>query len=120
MQHLIELRDYLASNIPQLTDENLKVLVMNGQLENGYLSYTVRIVLIDHRSDPILPLALVQQWLDSQKRPQSALSFETEVIDAGTFDLQMDIQMTDKLVVISGDYHLCPERSWSDFDGEFV
>lgn len=119
MQHLIALRQHLSESIADLSPENLSVLVLNGGLSAGQLNYTVRIVLIDHRGDPLQVLALVQNWLDSQHRSDAQISFETEVIDHATFDLQVDLQLHDKMVIGPDGYHLCEETVWIDELGVF-
>ena len=120
MQHLIALRQHLSESIADLSPENLSVLVLNGGLSAGQLNYTVRIVLIDHRGDPLQVLALVQHWLDTQHRSSDAqIAFESEVIDHDTFDLQIDLQMRDKMVINPDGYHLCEETVWIDELGVF-
>jgi hypothetical protein len=123
MQHWVDLQQYLTANLPNLSADKLHLLVVNGDMTHSALSYTIRILLLDYRADPLLPLVLVNRWLQAKHRDEPQLpkiKFSSEVIDKNTFDLEIDIPMTDKLVDNGTAYHLCPPTYWDDTAGDFV
>ena len=123
MQHWVDLQQHLSQNLPNLSAEKLHVLVQNGELQHSAISYTIRILLIDYRGDPLLPLVLINRWLKAKNRDEPdlpRLKFNSDVIDKNTFDLEIDIPMTDKLVDNGTDYHLCPTTYWDENSQSFM
>ncbi len=123
MQHWVDLQQYLTANLPNLSADKLHLLVVNGDIAHSALSYTIRILLLDYRADPLLPLVLVNRWLQAKHRDEPelpTLKFSSEVIDKNTFDLEIDIPMTDKLVDDGTTYHLCPPTYWDDGSMSFL
>ena len=123
MQHWVDLQQYLTANLPNLSADKLHLLVVNGDMTHSALSYTIRILLLDYRADPLLPLVLVNRWLQAKHRDEPelpTLKFSSEVIDKNTFDLEIDIPMTDKLVDDGTAYHLCPPTYWDDGSMSFI
>lgn len=123
MQHWIDLQQQLTNNLPNLSADKLHVLVVNGDLLHSEMTYTIRILLLDYRGDPLLPLVLINRWLQAKHRDEpelQRLKFSSEVIDKNTYDLEIDIPMTDKLVDDGTDYHLCPPTYWDDASQSFM
>ena len=123
MQHWVDLQQHLSNNLPNLSKDNLRVLVVNGDLQHSAMTYIIRILLIDYRGDPLLPIVLINRWLQAKHREDPELprlKFSSEVIDKETFDLEIDIPMTDKLVDDGTTFHICPPVYWDDAQAAFV
>ncbi len=125
MQHLIELRDYLTQRIKGLTDDKFFVSVVNGKDTDGKIHYTVRLLFIDFRCLPFDVLSLVKQWLRSTGRLIEptlipVLSFECEVVDSETYDLEIDIPMEDQVVDGPNGATVCSMPVWDEALGQFV
>lgn len=123
MQHWVDLQQHLTNNLPNLSSDKLHVLVVNGELQHSAMTYTIRILLIDYRGDPLLPMVLINRWLQAKHRDEpelQRLKFSSEVIDKKTFDLEIDIPMADKLVDDGTTFHICPLIYWDDTQSAFV
>lgn len=123
MQHWVDLQQHLSNNLPNLSKDELRVLVVNGDLQHSAMTYIIRILLIDYRGDPLLPIVLINRWLQAKHRDDPELprlKFSSEVIDKNTFDLEIDIPMTDKLVDDGTTFHICPPIYWDDAQAAFV
>lgn len=123
MQHWVALQQYLMTNIPNLISDNLHVLIVNGELQLSEMTYVIRVLLIDYRGDPLLPMVLINRWLTAKHRDQPELpklKFSSEIIDKQTFDLEIDIPMTDKMVDDGTTFHICPPTYWDDQLDTFV
>lgn len=83
-------------------------------------------VWMGYRGDPVQVLMLVRHWLQSKNLHLDAakkdiqISFNSEIIDTNTFDLEIDFPQRDKIVVGENGYHVCPEMVWSDDQDKFV
>jgi len=123
MQHWVDLQQHLSNNLPNLSKDELRVLVVNGDLQHSAMTYTIRILLLNYRGDPLLPIVLINRWLQAKHRDEPdlpRLKFSSEVIDKNTFDLEIDIPMTDKLVDDWTTFHICPPVYWDDAQAAFV
>jgi hypothetical protein len=123
MQHWVDLQQYLLSHLPHLISDNLRVLIVNGDLQHSQMTYIIRVLLLDYQADPLLPMVLINRWLALKHRDQPELpqlKFSSEIIDKDTFDLEIDIPMTDKLVDDGTAYHICPPTYWDDDSMSFV
>lgn len=123
MQHWVDLQQHLSHNLPNLAADKLHVLVVNGDLQHSVMTYTIRILLIDYRGDPLLPMVLINRWLKAKHRDEPELprlKFSSEVIDKNTFDLEIDIPMADKLVDDGTSFHVCPPLYWDDNSMSFI
>ena len=123
MQHWVDLQQHLSNNLPNLSKDDLRVLVVNGDLQHSAMTYTIRILLLNYRGDPLLPIVLINRWLQAKHRDDPELprlKFSSEVIDKNTFDLEIDIPMTDKLVDDGTTFHICPPVYWDDESMSFV
>lgn len=126
MKALIPLKSFLAEKLPEMSQDKCNLLIVNGNQAQGYMEYTVRILLLDYRGDPVEVLMLVRHWLQSKNLHLDAakkdiqISFSSEIIDTNTFDLEIDFPQRDKIVSGENGYHICPEMVWSDDHDKFV
>lgn len=126
MQHLAPLKLHLIEQLPLLSADKCHLLIVNGTQNKGYLDYTVRLLFLDYRSDPLQVISAIKKWLKANHRHLDAakqdiqLSFSSEIIDTDTFDLEIDFPQRDKIVFDQDGYHLCPEEVWSDMHDKFI
>lgn len=126
MQHLAPLKLHLIEQLPLLSADKCHLLIVNGTQNKGYLDYTVRLLFLDYRSDPLQIISAIKKWLKANHRHLDAakqdiqLSFSSEIIDTDTFDLEIDFPQRDKIVFDQDGYHLCPEEVWSDKHDKFI
>ncbi|ALF60331.1 phage tail protein [Psychrobacter urativorans] len=125
MKYLQQLKDDLLTNFAtQLTADKVHLFLVNGELasNSGDINYTARFLFIDCRdSDPFSLMTYIRKWFESKGYAVPDLNFDSEIIDAETYDLTVDIGLIDKLVVRDdGSYSLCPPKVWSDMLGDFV
>ena len=66
MKALIPLKSFLAEKLPEMSQDKCHLLIVNGNQAQGYMEYTVRILLLDYRGDPVEVLMLVRNWLQSK------------------------------------------------------
>ena len=126
MKALIPLKPFLQEKLPLMTADKCHLFIVNGTQAKGYMEYTARLLFMDYRGDPIEVIMQIREWLKSKKLHLDAngndvqISFSSEVIDANTFDLEIDFPQRDKIVMDQDVYHICPELVWSDTFGTFV
>lgn len=126
MKALILLKPFLQEKFPLMTADKCHLFIVNGTQAKGYMEYTARLLFLDYRGDPIEVIMQIREWLKSKKLHLDAngndvqISFSSEVIDANTFDLEIDFPQRDKIVMDQDVYHICPELVWSDTFGTFV
>lgn len=126
MKALIPLKSFLAEKLPEMTSDKCHLLIVNGSQAKGYMEYTARILLTDYRGDPVQVIMLLRNWLQSKNLHLDAaqkdiqISFSSEIIDANTFDLEIDFPQRDKIVLDEYGYHICPQMVWSDDHDKFV
>ncbi len=126
MKALIPLKSFLAEKLPEMTSDKCHLLIVNGSQAKGYMEYTARILLTDYRGDPVQVIMLLRNWLQSKNLHLDAaqkdiqISFSSEIIDANTFDLEIDFPQRDKIVSAENGYHICPELVWSDDQDKFI
>jgi len=126
MKALIPLKSFLAEKLPEMTSDKCHLLIVNGSQAKGYMEYTARILLTDYRGDPVQVIMLLRNWLQSKNLHLDAaqkdiqISFSSEIIDASTFDLEIDFPQRDKIVSGENGYHVCPGMVWSDDQDKFV
>ncbi len=119
MKYLQQLKDdLLAKFAAQLTADKVHLFLVNGELSSnsGDITYIARFLFIDCRdNDPFGLMTFIRKWFQSRGYPVPDLNFDSEIIDAETYDLTVDIGLVDKLVINeAGDYHLCLPKIWSD------
>ena len=125
MKYLQQLKDDLLTRFAaQLTNDKVHLFIVNGELSSASsdINYIARFLFIDCRDgDPFSLLTYIRKWFESKGYPVPDLNFDSEIIDAETYDLTIDIGLTDKLVVSdNGGYSLCAPKVWSDVLGNFV
>ena len=126
MKALIPLKAFLAEKLPEMTSDKCHLLIVNGSQAKGYMEYTARILLTDYRGDPVQVIMLLRNWLQSKNLHLDAaqkdiqISFSSEIIDANTFDLEIDFPQRDKIVSGENGYHICPQMVWNGFLEKFV
>ena len=125
MKYLQQLKDdLLAKFAAQLTADKVHLFLVNGELSSnsGDINYIARFLFIDCRdNDPFSLMTFIRKWFESKGYPVPDLNFDSEIIDAETYDLTVDIGLVDKLVINeAGDYHLCLPKIWSDSLEEWV
>lgn len=125
MQALTPLKSFLIERLQLMTADKCNLLIVNGNQKDGYLEYTVRLLILDYRSDPVEVIMIVREWLKSKNLHLDAagkdiqLSFSSEIIDLNTFDLEIDFPQRDKVVFDCNGYHVCPQLVWDDLRGGF-
>ena len=126
MKALIPLKPFLQEKFPLMTADKCHLFIVNGTQAKGYMEYTARLLFLDYRGDPIEVIMQIREWLKSKKLHLDAngndvqISFSSEVIDANTFDLEIDFPQRDKVVMDQDGYHICPELVWSEKFGTFI
>lgn len=125
MKALIPLKQFLSERFPLMTADKCHLLIVNGSFKLGYLEYTARLLILDYRSDPVEVIMVLNEWLKSKNLHLDAtgkeiqISFNSEVIDTETFDLEIDFPQRDKVVADGNGYHICPPLVWNDDRGGF-
>ncbi|ENW82704.1 hypothetical protein F909_00975 [Acinetobacter sp. ANC 3929] len=125
MQALVQLKPFLIERLPLMSADKCHPLIVNGTQKDGYMDYTVRILILDYRGDPIEVLMLIRTWLESKNLHLDStgkdiqLSFNSEIIDSDTFDLEIDFPQRDKIVFDQASYHICPPIVWCEKRGGF-
>ena len=105
MLALIGLKTFLQDKLPNMTADKCHLFIVNGTQEQGYMDYTVRLLFLDYRSDPIEVIMQIRKWLKSQQLHLDRtgndlqISFSSEIIDKDTFDLEVDFPQRDKIVM---------------------
>lgn len=126
MQALIPLKPYLQEKLPLMTADKCHLFIVNGTQAKGYMEYTARLLFLDYRGDPIEVIMQIREWLKLKMLHLDVtgndvqISFSSEIIDANTFDLEIDFPQRDKIVMDQDGYHVCPEQVWSDISGKFI
>tara|TARA_B100002049_G_scaffold222490_1_gene192385 strand:- start:43 stop:552 length:510 start_codon:yes stop_codon:yes gene_type:complete len=110
MKKLHALRAHIIAAVPQLRrdPDRLLTFVDDGRIEfnrGPALTHeyhaTVRLVLTDYVGEPDAVILPVLQWLnrfEPDLDPNDGLRFEILVIDHETVDLELDIQITERVI----------------------
>lgn len=124
MKYLIDLKNDLLAQFDELTGDKTYLQIVNGNMpfNTQTVSYIARFVLVDCRlAEPFTVLAFIRQWFSTRGRTIPDLNFDCDVIDLESYDLQIDIGLTDKLAFLpNGGVNICPEPVWSDEAGTFI
>lgn len=124
MKYLYTLKDNLINSFTTLTPDKTFLLIVNGELAktSSQVHYIARFIFTDCREDdPFLLLTFIRQWFASRALDIPDLSFDCDVIDLESYDLQIDIALFDKLNIASdGSYAVCLPPVWSDELGTFI
>lgn len=129
MKYLITLKNDLIAAFDGLTPDKTMLQLVNGELkpDSSTVNYIARFTLIDCRlPDPFLVIAFIRTWFNQRFYDvagvnQPSLNFDCDVIDLETYDIQIDIGLTDKLNIDNdGSYTICPPLVWSEQVGGFI
>lgn len=125
MNKLAKLKEFLILNLQKMQADKCHLMLVNGQILNGNMSYTVRLLLIDYCFDPLQVLSLIRAWLEQNNLllddsgNEVALSFSSEIINTETFDLEIDFPLSQKVVLDGNDYHICSKPRWNNETMQF-
>ncbi len=125
MQYLITLKNDLIQSFDDLTPDKVSLFIVNGEMShaNNDVNYIARFLLIDCRlPKPFILLAFIRQWFAHHNMTVPDIHFNSEIIDNETYDFEIDISLTDSLI-ISDDgttTNLCYEPVWSDAVGGYI
>ena len=124
MKYLITLKNDLLSRFPELTGDDTQLQIVNGELpQNSHtVAYIARFYLLNCRiASPFDVLGFIRVWFEAHGKPVPPLQFDCDVIDIETYDLQIDISLSDKLnFTDDGTANLCDDLVWSEGVGSFV
>ena len=113
------LRAHLTAATPDLIEnpDKLKVFVESGRLvcaAAGSLSfeyrYTLKLVVLDYRGDPDLIMVPLLAWIsrnqielmENPDQREKAIRFEVELLSLETFDLSIEVDLTERVRVKPG------------------
>lgn len=120
MQQFAALKQHLVTTLPHMSADRCHLLIVNGQVVDGIMSYTVRLLLLDYKFAPLQVLSQIRKWLKDNNRlldlagKEVQLSFSSEVIDHETFDLEIDFPQSDKVILEGDDFHICGRMVWDE------
>lgn len=111
MRKLADLRNHILQNVPELNRNRnqLVTFIEDGQIEfwrgpNLSHNYTlpVRIIVTDYAGDIDAIVVTVLAWLSYREPgldPQSAISFEAELLNNDSYDLAITVNITERVIV---------------------
>lgn len=124
MKYLIELKNDLIHHFDDLTPDKVELAIINGEIPKSShtIQYIARFLLKDCRiNNPFDVLGFIRKWFEKKGKDIPDLSFDSDVIDLESFDLQIDISLFDKLSMDdNGSTKVCPMPVWSDALGTFI
>lgn len=123
MKYLLTLKNDLIAHFDALTADKTQLHITHGDVARGTqtVRYTARFVLVDCRlSSPFDVLGFIKTWFATHALNEPDLAFECEVIDFETYDLQIDIALSDKLVYTDTGALVCPPPVWSETLGTWI
>ena len=124
MKYLISLKNDLLSRFLELTGDNTQLQIINGELppDRSTIHYVARFYLLNCRlPNPFDILGFIRRWFEHHGKPVPKLTFDCDVVNLETYDLQIDISLDDKLnFADDGTASLCDDLVWSDTAGTYV
>lgn len=123
MNYLINLKKDLINSFDGLEPDKVQLHLVNGELGASapVVKYIARFVLLDCRiATPFDVLAFIRGWFDAHGHPVPDIHFGCEVIDLESYDLQIDLGLSDKIIITDGRALICPPPIWSDGVGTFI
>lgn len=124
MKYLITLKNDLLARFPELTGDNTQLQIVNGELgkDTHTVNYIARFILLDCRlPSPFDVLDFIRVWFEGRSLDTPQLNFDCDVIDLETYDLQIDIALSDKLnIATDGTTTICYPLVWSEALGTFI
>lgn len=124
MKYLIELKNDLLAQFDELTGDNTQLQIVNGELgkDSNTVNYIARFILLDCRlPNPFDVLGFLRLWFASRSLDTPQLNFDCDVIDLESYDLQIDIGLSDKLTITAdGTTSVCYPLVWSEELSTFI
>lgn len=123
MNYLITLKKDLIDTFDSLEPDKVQLHLVNGELGSSgqVVKYIARFILLDCRiATPFDILAFIRSWFDTSGYPVPDINFGCEVIDLESYDLQIDLGLSDKIIITGGKAVVCPPPIWSDAVGTFI
>lgn len=124
MKYLFNLRNDLIDRFDELTPSKVQLQILNGELPDTSqtIAYTARFYLLDCRlQQPFDVLGFIRKWFEHHAMSVPQLMFDCDVIDLESYDLQIDLLLSDKLNILDdGTTSVCPELVWSDEVGAYI
>lgn len=123
MNYLITLKKDLTDTFDSLEPDKVQLHLVNGELgaSGQMVKYIARFILLDCRiSTPFDILAFIRGWFDTSGYAVPDINFNCEVIDLESYDLQIDLGLSDKIIITDGKAVVCPPPIWSDGVGTFI
>lgn len=124
MKYLIHLKNDLLERFPELTGDDTQLQIVNGELskDSQNIAYIARFILLNCRlASPFDILGFIRVWFDDRELDTPQLNFDCDVIDLETYDLQIDIALSDKLSIASdGTTTICYPLVWSEELSTFI
>lgn len=125
MQYLITLKNDLISAFDGLTPDKVSLFIVNGEMAktSNNVSYIARFLLLDCRlPNPFAVVGYIKHWFESHNLTVPDLNFSSEVIDLETYDLEIDLGLTDKLIISDNgkQVQICYSPVWSERLGTFI
>lgn len=111
MQKLVDLRNHILQNVPDLkrNPDKLLTFIEDGNIEywqgtNLSHSYTIpaRIIVTDYSGDIDNLIVPILSWLSYREpglEPQNAISFEAEILNNDSWDLSVTVNITERVIV---------------------
>lgn len=123
MDNLIALKKALTTRFYDISPDKLQLHLVNGTLPktSHVVSYIARFVFLDVRvSTPFEVIGFIRHWYEQHGLTAPELSFDCEVIDLESYDLQIDLNLSDKLILTEAGVQVCPAPVWSEALGTFI
>ena len=124
MKYLIDLKNDLLAQFPALTGDNTQLQIVNGELgkDTHTVNYIARFILLDCRlPSPFDVIGFIRIWFEGRSLDTPQLNFDCDVIDLETYDLQIDIALSDKLnIATDGTTTICYPLVWSEALSTFI
>lgn len=110
MKKLINLRDYLLANVPELekSPECLLTFADKGKSVCNSLSlsfeyqYTANVIITDFTGDPDKVIVVVLAWYQQHQQDKcfpAEIEFDAEILDNKAVDLSLTIALTERVIV---------------------
>ncbi len=124
MKYLVDLKNDLLDRFTELTGDNTQLQIVNGELgkDTTTVNYIARFIMIDCRLPiPFDVLGFIRVWFASRSLDTPQLNFDCDVIDLESYDLQIDIALSDKLNIANdGTTTICYPLVWSEELSTFI
>lgn len=111
MKKLVDLRDHIIKNVPDLkrNPDKLLTFIEDGSIEfwqgpNLSHNYTIpaRIIVTDFSGDIDHLIVPILSWLSYREPgvdPENSISFEAEILNNESWDLSVTVNITERVIV---------------------